>query len=79
MNYSAILAPTAYIQHEEGCPHALTKVLHKQIKDLLITYFTAYTSICPWLKSHLESAQCLRLFNLEKRGLGETLSPSAST
>lgn len=34
MNYSAILTHTVYIQHEEGCPHALINVLHKQIKDL---------------------------------------------
>lgn len=34
MNYSAILPPTVYIQHEEGCPHALINIMYKQSKDL---------------------------------------------
>lgn len=42
MNYSAILAPTVYIQHKEGCPHALINVLHKQIKDLFNHIFYCF-------------------------------------
>ena len=34
MNFTAILAPTVYIEHQEVCPHTLVKLLHKQFKFL---------------------------------------------
>lgn len=77
MNYSAILAPTVCIQHEEGCPHALINVLYKQSKDLFNHIFYCSHTCLSMAKITLRVSQ--RLFNLEKRSSGMTLSPSTST
>lgn len=34
MNFSAILVPTVYIEHEKVYPHTLVKLLQKGFKDL---------------------------------------------
>lgn len=45
MNFSAILAPTAYIEHEEVWPHTLVKLLHKLFKDLFQSHILLLTHI----------------------------------
>lgn len=35
MNFSAILAPTVYVKHEEVCLYALVQLHHKQFIDLI--------------------------------------------
>lgn len=50
MNYSTILAPIVYIQHEQGCSHALNNVLHKKIKDL-------FNHIFYWFHTYLSMAK----------------------